>query len=356
MPDSTTDATNPAAWPACPAPQDMRGVIEIAHGGGGRRTHQLIASIFNTAFGDPLNTHGHDGAVFAAESEKIAITTDSYVVQPLEFPGGNIGSMSVHGTINDLLMCGARPRYLSAAFVLEAGLQIPTLERIVSSMRAAADESGVQIVTGDTKVIGRSRGDGLHINTSGVGSVLRSHPVGPMQVTAGSSVIVSGDLGRHGVAVMSARESLDLGDAILSDSSSLCPAVLPLLESGLPIQCMRDLTRGGLATALVEIARTSRTNIELDEQDIPVSPPVRGACELLGLDPIYVANEGRFVMILPQEHAKEALGILRETQIARDATVIGQTKEGTGRVAMKTLIGTNRVVEMISGEQLPRIC
>jgi hydrogenase expression/formation protein HypE len=356
MPEQTHDDSSPAAWPACPTPQDTQGVIEIAHGGGGRRTQQLIASIFRKAFGDPLQTHGHDGAVFNADAQQLAITTDSYVVQPLEFPGGDIGSMSVHGTINDLLMCGARPRYLSAAFVLEVGLEIATLERITASMRAAANESGVDIVTGDTKVIGHGRGDGLFINTSGVGSVICTDPIGPSQVTPGSAVIVSGDVGRHGVAVMAAREKLDLGDAIVSDSAALGPAVLPLLESGLPIQCLRDLTRGGLATALVEIAQTTGLNIDLTQQDIPIGEAVRGACELLGLDPIYVANEGRFIAILPQEHAQKAVSLLRDTAIARNAQVIGRVTEGTGRVCMQTPIGTRRVVEMISGEQLPRIC
>lgn len=356
MDDATTNTSNPAAWPACPTPADTQGVIEIAHGGGGRRTHQLIASVFHKAFGDPLDTHGHDGAVFNANTEKLALTTDSYVVQPLEFPGGDIGSMSVHGTVNDLLMCGARPRYLSAAFVLEAGLPIAKLQRIVSSMSQAASESGVRIATGDTKVVQHSRGDGLYINTTGVGSVTSETPIGPTRVTAGSAVIVSGDLGRHGVAVMSAREGLGLGDAVKSDSASLAPAVLPLLERGLPIQCLRDLTRGGLATALVEIAKAAELDIELNEQDIPVGDAVRGACELLGLDPLYVANEGRFVVILPAEHANDALAIMRTTQVASQAKVIGQITAGTGRVTLRTFIGTHRMIDMISGEQLPRIC
>lgn len=356
MPDPRQDPSSPTPWPTCPAAPRASGLIEIAHGGGGRRTHQLINTIFLKAFGDPLHTQGHDGAVFNADAEQLAFTTDSYVVQPLVFPGGDIGSLSIHGTVNDLLMCGARPRYISAGFILEAGLDIALLERITASMRAAADDAGVKIVTGDTKVIGRGAGDGLLINTSGVGSVINNRTIGPKHITPGSAVIVSGDLGRHGVAVMSARQQLDLGDTILSDSASLCPAVLPLLQSAIPIQCLRDLTRGGLATALVELAQAAGLGIELVEQHIPVGDAVRGACELLGLDPIYVANEGRFLLILPAEHTTDALSILQRSDLGRSAALIGQVTQGPGPVTLRTPIGTHRAIEMLTGEQLPRIC
>ena len=355
MDESQTNSVD-LPWPACPVTLNDQGVIEVAHGGGGRKTHQLIASIFIEAFGDPLQTRGHDGAVFTPGSERLAITTDSYVVDPIEFPGGDIGSLSVHGTANDLLMCGARPQYLSVAFVLETGLPISTLRRITASMRQAADEAGVAIVTGDTKVIQRDRGDGMTLTTTGIGQVFARTPIGPAQVTDGSAIIVSGDLGRHGIAVMSAREQLDLGDAIHSDSACLAPAVLPLLDSGLPIQCLRDLTRGGLATALVEIAQSGRIDIEIDEQAVPINETVRGACELLGLDPLYVANEGRFIVILPDNQAKQAVALLQATDIARDARVIGRVARGDGGVSARTAIGTRRVIDMISGEQLPRIC
>lgn len=352
----TPQQTNASAGPKCPAPLGAPSVIEIAHGGGGRRTHQLIASVFRASFGDPLETHGHDGAVFHADADQLAITTDSYVVDPIEFPGGNIGSLSVHGTVNDLLMCGARPRYLSAAFTLMTGLEIETLKRITASMQEAADQAGVQIVTGDTKVVKRSRSGGLFITTTGVGTVEASQPIGPIHVTPGSAVILSGDLGRHGIAVMTAREGLDLRGDIHSDSASLAPAVLPLLDRGLPIQCLRDLTRGGLATALIEIAQAASVDIELNEQDIPVNDVVRGACELLGLDPLYVANEGRFTSIVPAEHEDEVLSLMRETGVAKHSRTIGRVIHGTGRVTARTPIGTQRVIDMISGEQLPRIC
>lgn len=356
MPDPSSPRTEPSPWPVCPSPVQDDAIIDLAHGGGGYRTHQLISSVFLEAFGDPLQTSGHDSAVFDASSPQLAFTTDSYVVQPIEFPGGNIGSMSVHGTVNDLLMAGARPRYLSAGFILEAGLEIRVLKRIADAMRIAADEAGVQIVTGDTKVIGRGRGDGLFINTTGIGSIIADQPIGPAHVSPDADVILSGDIGRHGIAVMSAREQLDLGNTILSDSACLCPAVLPLLNHRLPILCMRDLTRGGLATALVEIAQTSRNDIEIDEQHIPISDPVRGACELLGLDPLYVANEGRFIIIIPKSHTQQALSLLHANESTRQAKVIGRVRTGKGRVAMKTLIGTSRAIAMISGEQLPRIC
>ena len=340
----------------CPAPRNTGDIIEVAHGGGGRRTHELIASVFLEAFGDALDTRGHDGAVFECATSRLAMTTDSFVVQPLEFPGGDIGSLAVHGTVNDLLMCGAHPRHLSAAFVLEAGLEIERLRHIAASMRRAADDAGVAIVTGDTKVVQHARGDGMTVTTTGVGEVVTAAPIGPASVRPDARIILSGDLGRHGVAVMTTRERLELAGDIRSDSAALVPAVLPMLERGIEVQCLRDLTRGGLATALVEIARTAEVDIEIEEAACPVQETVRGACELLGLDPLYVANEGRFIAIVPPHAVDEALAAIRDAPVGADACVIGRTAAGRGQVTARTPIGSRRVIDMLSGEQLPRIC
>ncbi|KVD88271.1 hydrogenase expression/formation protein HypE [Burkholderia ubonensis] len=343
--------------PACPAPVRARDIVEIGHGGGGRLMHRLIDDVFRPAFAsDPLD-FTHDGATleFGRDVGPLAFTTDSYVVRPLFFPGGDIGSLAVNGTVNDLAMCGAEPCYLSAGFIIEEGFGMDELRRIVESMRAAAARVGVRIVTGDTKVVERGKGDGLYVNTSGVGVIRSRTPIAPRNVQPRDAVIVSGDTGRHGIAVLAVREGLEFETEITSDCAPLVDAVRSLIAAGIEIHCMRDLTRGGLATALIEIAEAANILIELDESAIPVHDAVRGACEILGLDPLYVANEGRFVALVPAAHAESALACLR--CFSRDAAIIGHVDRAVRQpdVRLRT-IGGARSLDMLSGEQLPRIC
>ncbi|MCJ2186265.1 hydrogenase expression/formation protein HypE [Novosphingobium beihaiensis] len=339
----------------CPIPQRDGERIELAHGSGGLLTHRLIEEIFRPAFAQSCDDLTHDGAVLGVPDGQIAFTTDSYVVQPLFFPGGDIGSLAVNGAVNDLAMCGARPLWLSAGFVIEEGFGIGDLQRIVHSMGAAAKAAGVRLVTGDTKVVERGKGDGLYINTSGIGTVVAPAPVNPAQVRPGDRIIVSGDLGRHGMAVMAAREDLGLEPPIVSDCAPVSEQVLRLIEADIPLHCLRDLTRGGLATALVEIADTAGVAMQIEQGDIPISPPVRGACEILGLDPLYVANEGRFAALVPPEAAVLALSILREFDIS--AAIVGRVEETglPGSVALRTL-GGSYALDLLACEQLPRIC
>ena len=285
------------------------------------------------------------------------MTTDSYVVQPLIFPGGTIGDLAVNGTANDLAMCGARPVALSAGFILEEGLEMEMLRHVVNSMRDAALVANMPIVTGDTKVVDKGKGDGIFINTTGIGLVVAPNPIGPELVRAGDAVLVSGDLGAHGIAILSVREGLEFEGAVSSDTASLWPAVEALLEAGIEIHCLRDLTRGGLSSALNEIASLIGLCITVDEARIPVSDIVRGACELLGLDPLYVANEGRFAVFVADEDAEHALTILRSQSVSSGAVRVGTVYEHrSGIVTLRSRIGGNRVLDMMSGEQLPRIC
>lgn len=339
----------------CPLPSDGAGRVTMAHGGGGRMTERLIEDVFLPAFGGAELGRRHDGAYLPQSQRRLAVTTDSFVVKPLLFPGGSIGSLAVHGTVNDLSMCGARPLYLTAGFVLEEGLEIPLLRRIVYDMAASARESGVEIITADTKVVERGKGDGVYINTTGIGECLIGE-TGPWCVAPGDAVIVSGDLGRHGIAILSVREGIAFGTQVESDAMALWPAVAALIDAGVEIHCLRDLTRGGLSSALNEIAQARAVEINIDESSIPVSQPVRAACEFLGLDPLYVANEGRFCAIVPEREAARTVAVMKESGLAPDACVIGTIGEGRGRVVMKTRIGGRRIVDMLSGEQLPRIC
>jgi hydrogenase expression/formation protein HypE len=285
------------------------------------------------------------------------MTTDSYVVQPLIFPGGTIGDLAVNGTANDLAMCGARPVALSAGFILEEGLEMEMLRHVVNSMRDAALVANMPIVTGDTKVVDKGKGDGIFINTTGIGLVVAPNPIGPELVRPGDAVLVSGDLGAHGIAILSVREGLKFEGAVSSDTASLWPAVEALLEAGIEIHCLRDLTRGGLSSALNEIASVIGLRITVDEARIPVSEIVRGACELLGLDPLYVANEGRFAVFVADEDAEHALTILRSQSVSAGAVRVGTVYEHrSGIVTLRSRIGGNRVLDMMSGEQLPRIC
>lgn len=351
---------NPPFAASCPIPFADYPRVLMAHGGGGRLTEQLIEKIFLPAFDNPFLSQRHDGALLAVGGQRLAFTTDSYVVHPLEFPGSDIGAMAVNGTINDLAMCGARPLYLSAGFIIEEGLEMETLWRMVRSMKAAADTAGVQLVTGDTKVVDKGKGDGVFINTSGIGIVEHNRTIAPTSVRPGDAILLSGDVGRHGMAIMSVREGLEFESTIESDCAPLAAPVLALLKEGIEIRCLRDLTRGGLASALNEIAHAARMQIDIDENAVPVSEGVRGACEILGFDPLYVANEGRFVAFVAADHAERALGILRQHEVCAQATVIGAVKPhepgSKGVVTVKSVIGVRRILDMITGEQLPRIC
>ncbi len=341
----------------CPLPISDYPAILMAHGGGGRLTHQLIERMFVPTFKNSLLEARHDGAILPTQQGKMAFTTDSYVVKPLFFPGGDIGKLAVTGTVNDLAMCGARPAFLSAAFIIEEGLPMATLWQVVQSMQHTAQQAGVQIVTGDTKVVDRGKGDQLFINTAGVGHIAYQGSISPQSVQPGDAILLSGDLGRHGMAIMAAREGLAFESVIESDCAPLTDLVFSLLDASIEVHCLRDLTRGGLASTLVEIAQASGWHIHVDEKSIPVREDVRGACEILGLDPMYVANEGRFTAFVAPKDAERALALLRAQEAGSGAVIIGEVQSATDRmVTMRSLIGANRIIDMISGEQLPRIC
>ena len=343
--------------PACPIPISQYPHVLMAHGGGGTLMHQLIGKLFVPAFRNPLLEAQHDSSVFEAGGRRFAFTTDSYVVRPLFFPGGDIGSMAVHGTVNDLAMSGARPLYLSAGFIIEEGLPMDTLWKVVSSMQQAAERAGVQIITGDTKVVDKGKGDGLFINTAGIGAVEHSLKITPKSVQPGDAILVSGDLGRHGMAIMAVREGLEFESAIESDSAPVADLVLDLLRAGIEIHCLRDLTRGGLTSALNEISETANLTLAVEEKLIPVREDVHAACEILGLDPFHVACEGRFAAFVPERDAERALAILRAHPLGAGAGKIGKvTDQRSAKVLLKSAIGAQRILDMASGEQLPRIC
>jgi hydrogenase expression/formation protein HypE len=341
----------------CPIPIEQYPNVLLAHGGGGRLTQQLLEKMFLPVFANPMLGSRHDGAVLDFPARKLAFTTDSYVVQPLFFPGGDIGTLAVNGTVNDLAMCGARPLYLSAGFIIEEGFPMDMLWRVVQSMASAAEEAGVQFVTGDTKVVDRGKGDGIFINTAGIGLIEAEHPIAPASVKSGDAIILSGDIGRHGIAIMAMREGLEFESTILSDCAPLSGIVLPLLEAHIEVHCLRDLTRGGLASALVEIAETANLHLEIHESSIPLREDVKGACEILGFDPLYVANEGRFISFVPEEAADRVLRLMRTHPLGEQTSLIGTVKnDSPGLVTMRSSIGATRIVDTLSGEQLPRIC
>ncbi len=343
--------------PACPVPLHHYPRILLAHGGGGRLMHELIDKLFVSTFQNTPLSRQHDAASFDVNTNRLAFTTDSYVVHPLFFPGGDIGSLAVHGTVNDLAVSGARPLYLSAGFILEEGLPMETLWRIVQSMKAAADHAGVTIVTGDTKVVDRGKGDGLYINTAGVGLIEHDSRISPRQVRAGDVVLVNGDIGRHGIAIMAQREGLEFESEIESDSAPLADLIHRLLAAPIDVHCMRDLTRGGLASALNEIASSADVGIQLNEDQIPVREDVQAGCEILGFDPLYVACEGRFVMFVEAKDAQTTLETLETHALGAGARIIGQVSDRNRPVVtLKSRIGARRIVDMLSGEQLPRIC
>ncbi len=341
----------------CPALVAERAEITIGHGGGGRLTEELIDGIFRPAFSNPTLEKRHDGAVLDVGGTRLAFTTDSHVVSPLFFPGGDIGRLAVFGTVNDLAMCGARPRWLSAGFVLEEGLSMEVLRRVAAAMGGAAAEAGVTIVTGDTKVVEHGKGDGLYVTTAGVGLIHHDLVIGPEQIRVDDAIILSGDIGRHGMAIMAVREGLAFESRIESDCAPLATPVAALLAAGLEVHCLRDLTRGGLATALAEMADARGLDFSIDERAVPVSEEVHGACEILGLDPMYVANEGRFVCFVPQAQVPEALDILGRTAPGGPPAVIGCVwASAASEVLLRGVTGAERVLYRLTGDQLPRIC
>ncbi len=342
---------------SCPLPITDYPTVTLAHGGGGKLMHQLIEKMILPAFNSPLLEARHDGAVFDLGGARLAFTTDSYVVHPLFFPGGDIGSLAINGTVNDLSMCGARPVYLSCGLILEEGLPMETLWAVVQSLKQSAEIAGVQLVTGDTKVVDRGKGDGVFINTAGVGIVEHKLTIAPASVKAGDVVLLSGDVGQHGIAIMAMREGLEFESQIKSDCAPLNGAVQKLISGNVGVHCLRDLTRGGLGTTLIEIAEATGLQIIIDEAKIPVRDDVAGACEVLGFDPLYLANEGRMIVFVPENEVAHALELLRTDQHTAGAVAIGRvTEERGGLVKMNSRIGTTRVIDMLSGEQLPRIC
>lgn len=342
---------------SCPLPITHQDQIVLGHGSGGKLSAQLIESVFLPAFSNPLLDRLDDQAVLQINGSRLAFTTDSFVVTPIFFPGGDIGRLAVNGTVNDLAMSGARPLYLSAAFILEEGLATDDLRRIVESMRVEAHNAGVQLVTGDTKVVNRGKGDKIFICTTGIGVIEKPVNISASGAKPGDKIILSGHIGDHGMAILSQRENLEFEGVIESDCAALHQLVAGMLEVTLDIHTLRDPTRGGVATVLNEIAKQSMVGMLLSEIDIPVRDTVRGACEVLGLDPLYVANEGKLIAAVPAEAAEAVVEKMRMNPLGQDARIIGEvTHEHQGMVLMKTEIGGTRVLDTLFGEQLPRIC
>lgn len=341
----------------CPLPADTEDTIRLGHGSGGELSQSLFRNYIYPYIKNPWLDQMHDGARLSVGSARLAFTTDSFVVSPLFFPGGDIGELAVIGTVNDLAMSGARPMYLSCSLILEEGLPLSTLARVMASMGRAAALTGVHLVTGDTKVVERGKGDGLYINTAGVGLLEHGSEIDPGAIQPGDRILLSGDIGRHGMAVMACREGLAFESPLQSDCAPLHASVRDLLDAGIKVHCLRDLTRGGLATALVELARACEMSFVVKESAVPVCESVEGACELLGLDPLYVANEGRFVVFVAPEEEQVALDIMRRHEVSATSRVIGQVS-ATARpeVILQNLLGCERLLDLLPGEQLPRIC
>ncbi len=331
--------------------------VEMSHGSGGRAMAHLIEELFVRHFDNDLLRQGNDQATFDVPPGRLVMSTDGYVISPLFFPGGDIGSLAVHGTINDVAMGGAKPLTLSAGFILEEGFPLADLDRIVASMADAARDAGVPVATGDTKVVERGKGDGVFVTTTGIGVVPAGVEVSGDRARPGDAILINGSIGDHGIAVLSKRENLEFDTAIASDSAALHGLVADLVAAVPDLHCLRDPTRGGLATTVNEIAGQSAVGMQLFEEAIPIKAEVAGACELLGLDPLYVANEGKLVAICPQEHAETALAAMRAHPLGRDAAVIGAvTDDEAGFVRMQTRLGGSRMVDWLAGEPLPRIC
>jgi hydrogenase expression/formation protein HypE len=344
-------------FPECPLPLDEYPRVLLAHGGGGRLTQNLIDRLLLPSFNNPYLAPLHDGALLDIDGHRLAFTTDSFVVQPPFFPGGDIGRLAVFGTTNDLAMCGARPLFLSCGLIIEEGLPMEDLWRVIVSMKHAAEAAGVQVVTGDSKVVERGKGDGIFINTSGVGAVLPGLDVSARRVRPGDEIVLSGSLGRHGIAIMAMREGLSLDAAIESDSAPVFSMVEALAAERIDIHMLRDPTRGGVSSSLNEIAKKSDAGVLVEEDRLPVRADVQGVCEILGLDPLYVANEGSFLAFVRAGEGEHAVKVLQRHALGREAVVIGRAvEEHAGVVVMKTRIGGERIVDVMSGEQLPRIC
>ncbi len=341
----------------CPLPLQYEQIV-MAHGGGGRLMQQLLDSIVQPEFNNPILSQKHDSAVCGIGTNKIAFTTDSYVVKPLFFPGGDIGKLAVCGTLNDLAMSGAKPLYLSCSLIIEEGFAIKDLQRVLHSMQQTAHQADVQIVTGDTKVVDRGSGDGVYINTAGIGVILNNAEVSPARIQPGDVIIINSDIARHGIAVMLEREAADFEHDITSDCADLSGIVQDLIQAGIDIHCMRDLTRGGLASCLIELAATSRHQFEISEPALTVRQEVNSVCEILGFDPLYIANEGCFALFVPEAQTGQTLRVLRQHPLGRQASLIGLVKAGhpKGLVTLQTVMGISRVLDLLSGEQLPRIC
>ena len=356
---ATTDLSGPdfSGW-SCPLPLADYPSIVMGHGGGGKLGNELVEHLFLPAFRNPELENLGDAAVLDLGGGKLAMSTDSFVVQPLFFPGGSIGELAVNGTVNDLAVSGAEPRFLSASFILEEGFPLAQLAAIVEAMAQAAATAGVKIVTGDTKVVERGHGDGCYINTAGVGLLRPGITVGPHRAQPGDAILVSGTIGDHGMAIMSVREGLEFESQIRSDCAALNGMIADVLAAaGAAVHAMRDPTRGGLASTLNEISQSSGVGVEIDEPSLPVRPQVQSACELLGLDPVYVANEGKAVFFVAPEAAEQVLAVLRAHPLGCDAARIGRvTAEHKRMLVARTAMGANRVIPTQIGEQLPRIC
>jgi hydrogenase expression/formation protein HypE len=342
---------------ACPAPILRKDEVLLGHGSGGKLSAELVREIFLPAFQNPALAALNDQAIVNINGSRIAFTTDSFVVKPLFFPGGDIGSLAVHGTINDLAMGGATPLFLSVAFIIEEGFPLEQLRRIAASLQRAAEGAGVCVVTGDTKVVEKGSGDGIFINTSGIGIVKPGVELSADRARPGDVVLLSGTIGDHGIAIMAQREGIEFETTIQSDSAPLHALVKAMLDTGAEFRCFRDPTRGGLSSTLNEITAQSGVEIELDERAIPIREEVKGACEILGLDPLYVANEGKLVAIVEAGAAERVLSAMREHPLGREAAAIGKVSSAHPRmVTLRTRLGTSRIVDMIAGDQLPRIC
>jgi len=342
---------------SCPVPFSNYEKVLMAHGGGGTLSQKLISKMFLTQFQNPYLNLLHDGAILENAGNKIAFSTDSYVINPIFFPGGNIGELAINGTVNDLSMCGAKPLYLSLGFIIEEGLLMDELWRIVQSIKNAADIAGVQIVTGDTKVVEKGKGDKIFINTSGIGFIPDGRNITPLNCKAGDKIILSGKIAQHGMAIMAVREGLNFESEIVSDTAPLNHLVEEMFSVSNRINVLRDPTRGGISSTLNEIAQSANLGIMIEENKIPISAQVSAACEIIGLDPLYIANEGKLIAIVSSDDAENIIDKMRTSKYGIDAVIIGEvTEENKGKVVMKTMLGTKRIVDMLSGEQLPRIC